>query len=253
MRRLLLNDNFILFLIILNSIVIFLLGFDWEHRYYLTVLDHSLSTIFILEIISKLRVYGSKQYFSENWNVFDFILVMISIPSLFIFAFNMDFIDVSFLLVFRVLRAFKVFRFFKFIKDIDKLIAGIKRALKASVLILVSFILYIFIIGILSHSIFHHAEEFNNPLLSMYNILKIFTLEGWYEIPDALVIGMSPIKSFFTKLYFIIVLVSGGIIGLSLVNSIFVDSMVSDNNDELEMKIDNMQETLNYLKEKLDK
>jgi len=41
-------------------------------------------------------------------------------------------------------------------------------------------------------------------------------------------------------LYFIFVVLTGGIFGLSLVNSIFVDSMVSDNNDELEKKIDSL-------------
>ena len=47
-------------------------------------------------------------------------------------------------------------------------------------------------------------------------------------------------STFFIYFYFIIVVLTGGILGLSLVNSIFVDSMISDNNDELEKKIDNL-------------
>jgi voltage-gated sodium channel len=40
---------------------------------------------------------------------------------------------------------------------------------------------------------------------------------------------------------------SGGILGLSIVNSIFVDAMVSDNNDELENKIDLLNKKIDKL------
>jgi voltage-gated sodium channel len=48
-------------------------------------------------------------------------------------------------------------------------------------------------------------------------------------------------------MYFIFVVISGGIFGLSLVNSIFVDAMVSDNNDELENKIDLLDQKIDKL------
>jgi len=51
-------------------------------------------------------------------------------------------------------------------------------------------------------------------------------------------------------LVFIFILLTGGIFGLSLVNSIFVDAMVSDNNDELEKKIDDLNEKVSKLLEK---
>ena len=41
----------------------------------------------------------------------------------------------------------------------------------------------------------------------------------------------------------------GGVIGLSIVNSIFVDSMVSDNNDSLELKVDALQRKIDLLLE----
>jgi voltage-gated sodium channel len=39
------------------------------------------------------------------------------------------------------------------------------------------------------------------------------------------------------KLYFSLLLIVGGVIGLSLINSVFVDAMVSDNNDELNKEV----------------
>lgn len=50
-----------------------------------------------------------------------------------------------------------------------------------------------------------------------------------------------------TYVFFIFVLLSGGIFGLSIVNSIFVDAMISDNNDYLEKKVNEMDEKLNKL------
>jgi voltage-gated sodium channel len=55
------------------------------------------------------------------------------------------------------------------------------------------------------------------------------------------------LASFFTYIYFIFVVLSGGILGLSLVNSIFVDAMVSDNNDELEKKIERLELKIDLL------
>ena len=101
---------------------------------------------------------------------------------------------------------------------------------------------YIFIVGILSFSLFNSSgsEYFTNPLIALYSTFKIFTVEGWYEIPEQIVANYSTTSTFFIYFYFIIVVLTGGILGLSLVNSIFVDSMISDNNDELEKKIDNL-------------
>lgn len=43
------------------------------------------------------------------------------------------------------------------------------------------------------------------------------------------------------------ILITGGIFGLSLVNSIFVDAMVQDNNDELEKKVDLLNKKIDRL------
>jgi voltage-gated sodium channel len=53
-------------------------------------------------------------------------------------------------------------------------------------------------------------------------------------------------------LYFAILLLGGGILGLSLVNSIFVDAMVSDNTDELEKQVSQLSEKIDILTQKID-
>ncbi len=255
-KKLFLNDKFILGLILINAIILFVGGYLKleNHKQIFLFADNLLTTLFILELIIKLREFGGKNYFSSNWNKLDFFLIIISVPALISFIINVNIFDVSFLLVFRILRVFKAFRFFKFIPNIGQLVSGVQRALKASVFVLLGFIIYIFIIGILSFYLFQdsNSEYFRNPTISLYSTFKIFTVDGWYDIPEAISANYSESTSFFIYLYFIFVVITGGIIGLSLVNSIFVDSMVSDNNDEIEKKIDDLDSKVTQILKKLN-
>jgi len=252
MIKLLLADKFILALILINGLLLFVSGFEINDHllFALNIADQSITLIFIAEIFAKFKAFGIKSYFTSNWNKFDFALVVFSIPA-FISFFLHNQINPAFnyLLIFRVFRVFKSFRFLKFIPGIDDLVLGIKRALRASVVVFIGFTVYIFVIGILSFYLFNEVAPslFSNPLSALYTIFKIFTVEGWYEIPEKITFGMSNVQAFFTYFYFIFVLLTGGIFGFSLVNSIFVDAMVSDNNDDIEAKIDRLELKINEL------
>lgn len=254
-KRLFLNDKFILALIILNSIIIFVGGYVLMEEYRVALLwaDNIITGLFILELVVKFKEFGTKMYFSSNWNVLDFVLIIVSIPALLTFVFNFQIVDVSFLLVFRIMRILKAFRFIKFIPNVGQLIAGVQRALKTSVFVLIGFVTYIFIVGILSFYLFRNSgtDYFENPMISLYSTFKIFTVEGWFEIPEQITSALSPTSSFFVYFYFIVIVLTGGIFGLSLVNSIFVEAMVSDNNDDLERKIDNIDAKVTELLTKL--
>lgn len=255
-RKLFLKDRFILVLILINAAVLFLGGYNatdnQKHVFFL--IDNVITSLFIIELIIKFNEYGVKGYFKSGWNRLDFILIILSAPALISFVFNIQVFDVSFLLVFRIFRVFKAFRFFKFIPNVGGLIADVKRALDTSLFILIGFLIYIFIVGTLSFYLFNGSdtEYFTSPMISLYSTFKIFTIEGWYEIPEQICANYSSLATFFTYFYFIFVVVTGGIIGLSLVNSIFVDSMLSDNTDDIEKKIDALDIKLNELIKKLD-
>jgi voltage-gated sodium channel len=251
-KNLILNEKFILFIILLNSLVIFIQGFSIESNLLkiLEISDQFFTFIFIIELFIKLKSYGRKNYFNNGWNIFDFVLVVIAVPSFIAIFIPHNLIDLDFLLIFRTFRVFKFFRFIRFVPKIDKLINGIYRAAKSSILIIIGFFVFNFIISLISCFMFKDLspEYFADPLISFYSIFKIFTVEGWYEIPDSIVSDNDSIFiSIFTRLYFITILLFGGIFGLSLVNSIFVDSMISDNNDELEEKVDSLEKKINTL------
>lgn len=257
LKRFLLNEKAILWVILLNAAVIFAQGFQPEPPLFdwLELFDHLFTLIFLAEAMIKIRAWGHKVYFDSSWNIFDFVLVLFAIPSFLAWALHLDMASLEFLLVFRIMRVFKFFRFIRFIPNIDHMVEGLGRASRASVLIILAFFVFNFTISLISCFLFRDSapEYFRDPLLSFYSIFKVFTVEGWYEIPDSITESSSSVVTFFTRLYFIIVLFFGGIFGLSLVNSIFVDTMVSDNNDALEEKIMELQRKIDVLLEQRSK
>lgn len=56
----------------------------------------------------------------------------------------------------------------------------------------------------------------------------------------------------FARIYFSILLFLGGNIGMSLVNSIFVDAMAADNNDEVLEKLSQLERKLDSMKREQD-
>ena len=233
MRKLFLKDSFILALVSLNAIVIFTSGFDLPYSIFkmLYFSDIAFTIAFVYEAILKIKTYSWKEYIASNWNKFDFILITVSLPSILVIFFQANLVDVSFLLAFRTLRVFKVFRFFSFVPGVNNLIRSVKRGLKASVIILIAFGTFLFIISILSNNLFKESEAFNNPATSLYTMVQLISVEGWYEIPIEIQKDIPDVNVFFTRLYFVILLVLGGIFGLSFVDAVLVDAMVMDKSE----------------------
>jgi len=256
MKKFFLKDSFILILVSLNALVIFISGFDLSNSIIISildVLDVFFTFAFIYEACIKISTYSWNGYIKENWNKLDFILVLISLPSILIIFLNVKMLDMSYFLVFRTLRVFKVFRFFSFVPGVEGLLKSVKRGLKASVIILIAFGAFLFVISILSNNLFKESEIFNNPATSLYTMVQLISIEGWYEIPEAIQKDIPTINVFFTRFYFVILLIIGGIFGLSFVDAVLVDAMVMDNNDDLDKKVDELKEELKEIKEILKK
>jgi voltage-gated sodium channel len=262
-KNLFLNDKNILALISINAVIIFLQGFPLdtigeEWHLIFMVIDDVISVLFVIEVLIKGRHFGLKEYLASGWNKFDVCLILLSLPPLFLRVIPVEATaNISFLLVFRVFRVFKFFRFIHFFPEVEHLFRSIKEAMKASFLVLIGFFVFIFITSVMSCYIYQNIspEYFRDPIVSYYSMFKVFTIEGWNIIPDDISNSgkIGSIGAFFTKLYFITILILGGVIGLSIVNSIFVDAMVSDNNDELESQVSSLEGEMKELQGKMDK
>jgi len=238
--------------ILLNAIIIYLQVSGYEST-IMDIADAVCTIIFIVEMVVKHREYGFRGYWSNGWNRMDGILVILSIPSLVnVFVPTMA-SSLSVLLILRVLRVLRFFRVMHLFPNFAKVVKGFKVAMRQSYGVLLSFFVIIVVFGLLNCSLFQHAdpEHFSTPLRSIYSVFQICTVEGWYDIPNAVAeyYGNSTILPHIIRVYFTFLLIMGGIIGMSFINSIFVDAMVADNNDDVVKQLKSLQQSVDEFKE----
>ncbi len=261
LKRIFLSERNMMTAIVINGIVIFLLYFpSWHDNLVLDLLDHAFIFIFLIEALVKIRDLGWKAYIKENWNRFDFALVVLSLPSIFVYFF--PFTDASSLLLLRLFRLVRLVRFISFIPHMDEILEGLGRAIRSSVFVLLALFFLNFLLAIFTCHFYGKLapELFGDPIQSLYSIFQMFTVEGWNEIPatvsenmKASAEGSTYTSEWLMRLYFVMIVLIGGIFGMSLANAVFVDEMTIDNNRVLEGEVRELRAELRELKEFLVK
>ena len=249
------RDKFVMTIVVLNAVVLVIHEFYDPHSIWFWI-DYACVVFFTVEIAYKIHCFAKKGAWWSSWDVFDTIIVVLSLPILL-----MPFLaipDLSGILVLRLGRFFRLFRLMRFIPDSSHLVQGIRRALKASIGVFLGLILFNLILGLVAALIFGKTapEHFGDPAIAFYTMFKVFTVEGWFDIPEML-LQLEAFQStgwqLFIRVFFGLAVVFGGILGFSLVNAVFVDEMVMDNNQGLEQRLEAMGEELRLLRLHLER
>ena len=248
----LVSERTIMFVILLNAIFIFIYSFPQigtTAKKTLLILDNLCAIYFVLEVVLKIRMRSFRLFWRRAWDRFDLILVLITLPT-----FVEPFVPAHYqqaLVSLSLLRLLRFLKLMRFIPNSVMLIAGLKRALKASIGVgLCLFVLnIIFALGATVLFGKTAPELFGDPWIAMYSMFRVFTIEGWNEIPAQIVAyGGSPEWIFTIRAYFVIAVSTGGLLGLSLANAIFVDEMTIDNNQKLERLIRELSQEVKELR-----
>ena len=242
------NDRIMLFLVLVNTIAIFVGGFFEDSRLF-EWSDNLFTLLFLAEVIVKIATYGWKGYWKDGWNRFDFILTMVALPSLLNPFVEME-LATNVLLSLRMLRIFKSFRLFKFIPHIDSLLKGVKMAARASLIVIIAFVVIVFVTSIVAYALYNKTvpDLFGNPGVSLYTIFRYFSGDDWGAVPVRIAQNSPDLVGHLSRTGFAIVFFFGGILGVSLVNSIFVDAMAGDNNEKVMKKLEELEKKLEELK-----
>ena len=253
----LVSDKTVTTIIFLNFITILALGFPSlpeDMRPYLYGLDYACLVYFVLEASIKIRISGWSDYWAQALNRFDFVIILLAAPSL-----VTPFLDAEFghiIIILRAGRFLRILRALRFIPNAERLWSGVGRALRASVGLVLALSLYSVILGLLSCQLFRGIapDMFGDPIASTYTIFQVFTIEGWHEVPRKLISQLSTgsTQGTFIRGFFVFVVVTGGLLGLSLTNAVLVDEMVMDNTDPVEKKIDTLAADLKDLRKQQD-
>lgn len=254
LRRLFLTERYMMIAITLNAIVIFMMYFpQFKDNGGLELVDQVFIGFFVAEAMVKMKVHGTRAYFSQVWNRFDFIIVVLSLPTLLTHFVTIP--DTSLFLILRLFRITRLVRFIRFIPNLEQVLEGLGRAVRASVFVLAALLFLNFLLAIITCHFFAEVapEKFGDPIISAYHIFQLFTIEGWNEIPDEVIPHLD--KNWLvwlTRFYFGTIVLIGGIFGMSLANAVFVDEMTIDNNSSLERKMDQLQQQIEELKALLE-
>lgn len=253
-KKIFLNERIIFSVILLNSIVIFLQESNLDNH-FIQLVDVLCTLFFVIEMTIKQTTFGVKGYWKSGWNRMDGILVILSLPSIITFFLPSTIFNFSIFLILRLLRVLRFFRVLHIFPNFSKLIAAFKLAMRQSYAILLTFLAIIIIFALINCALFKNLAPayFATPLDSIYSVFRLCTVEGWYDIPDTIAAASAPFWGHVVRLYFCFILILCGIIGMSFINSVFVDAMVSDNNDDVKEQLKQMEAKIDRLLEEKEK
>jgi len=209
----------------------------------MSILDSLVTAIFVVEITIRLLAEKRwRDFFKVGWNIFDFVIVAISLIP----------IDESeMVLVARLVRIFRVLRLVSFVPELRSIITSLIRALpKIGYVAILMFIIF-YIYGTVGSILF---EDINNELwgnvsISMLTLFRIATFEDWTDVmyETMNVYAMSWI--FYLSFIFLIAFVF-----LNMMVGIVVDQLGRDRDAELKSEHDfEVELENNYHKAVLEK
>ena len=205
-------------IIILNAILIGATTYQLDPIFLNTIhlLDYAITVFFVIEIL--IRFIGEKEkknFLKDGWNVFDTIIVAISlipIPN------NSSFLVLRLLRIFRVLRLISVIPELK--KIIEAILASIKRVFFVSLLLFIILYIYATIGSILFNT--DIPERWNDVGVAMITLFQVLTLSSWEQV-------MLPLQDIYwwAWIYFFSFIIICGITMLNLLIAILVDVVIN--------------------------
>ncbi|NBC32413.1 MAG: ion transporter [Alphaproteobacteria bacterium] len=139
----------------------------------LLTVDRIIVAIFALEIAAKLVVYRGS-FFRSGWNIFDFVIVGISLAP-----------ASQSLSVLRALRILRVLRLISVVPDLRRVVQALLAAIPGMTSIVGVLLLVFYVSSVLATKLFgshpdpNMQEWFGTIGASMYTLFQIMTLESW--------------------------------------------------------------------------
>ena len=252
---------FIFSLIFLSAVIIGIETYPDVAKKYSSVLlmtDKIIIALFSLEIALKIISNGKRPwaFFSDPWNVFDFIIVGIClIPS------N----DTHYFAVFRILRILRIFRMITVFPKLKLIVSALLKSIPSMgyVIMLIGILFYVY--AITGVFVFGARDQlhFGDLHHAFVTLFKVLTLEGWTEIMNPHILGTlnnkdQQIVSFGPFLYCSSFILVGAMIIMNLFIGVIMNSMeesqkeLSKELNEIKYKDKDTEELYQHIISRLD-
>lgn len=151
-------------------------GFVAEHEGTLHFLNNIILWIFVLEIVVKMGAEGSKpwRYFSDAWNVFDFLIVAAAFLP---FGGNA-------VTVLRLLRLLRVLKLVRALPKLQVLVGALLKSIPSMAYVSILLLLLFYIYAVAAVFLFSHNDpiHFETLQMSMLSLFRVVTLEDWTDV-----------------------------------------------------------------------
>ncbi|MEE9445914.1 MAG: ion transporter [Cocleimonas sp.] len=176
------NNKFFQFIIvsviIISALMIGVKTYDVDPAYlkFLTWIDIAITYLFLFEIIVRFLAEGhSFSFFKKAWNVFDTLIVGVSLIPI-------D--DSEVVLLARLVRIFRVLRLISIIPELRILISALIKALPPMGYVLLLMFIIFYIYAAVGSLLFDSINQtlWGDILVSMLTLFRIVTFEDWTDI-----------------------------------------------------------------------
>lgn len=230
-------DYFILIIVVANTAILSTAGLVSDNDTTVQVLSTTFTIIFTVELVLKVIGLGVKNYVIDKMNIFDAVIVILSLVDLIsstegatraISAFR----SVRIFRVFRVLRVTRLLRVLDFMQVI---IHVVSKSLSSFGYIALLLVLFIFIYALLGMQLYQGQlnnqglgvrQNFDTFQASVLAVFQLLTLENWGDI--LLVTFNSSVNSIVTILYLISWVLIGNYVILNLFLAILLDGFTEE-------------------------
>jgi voltage-gated sodium channel len=168
-------QSVVLALIIVNAVVLgaeTFAGVKAAAGPWLTVVDRIIVYAFVIELGLRIIAWRGA-YFRNGWNVFDFLIVAVSIAA-----------ATSGLAALRAFRVLRVLRVITVIPRMRLVVSALLDSIPgiASVGVVLALIVYVF--AVIAATLYgpDHPDLFGDVFQAMYTLFQVMTLEGWPDI-----------------------------------------------------------------------
>uniref|UniRef100_A0A8C5KK47 Voltage-dependent N-type calcium channel subunit alpha n=1 Tax=Jaculus jaculus TaxID=51337 RepID=A0A8C5KK47_JACJA len=185
-------EYFIMAMIALNTVVLMMKFYNapYEYELMLKCLNIVFTSMFSMECVLKIIAFGVLNYFRDAWNVFDFVTVLGSITDILVTEIANNFINLSFLRLFRAARLIKLLRQGYTIRI---LLWTFVQSFKALPYVCLLIAMLFFIYAIIGMQVFGNIALDDDTSINRHNNFRTFlqalmllfrsaTGEAWHEI-----------------------------------------------------------------------
>lgn len=228
-------EAFVIFVILISAILV---GFrTYEESYnpiiflYISYVDYFITTVFLLEII--IRIFAERSifhFFKSGWNVFDFLIVTISLIPI---------ESLDSVLLARLVRVFRLMRLISFIPQFRVLIESFIKAIPRVSYILLFMFIEFYIFAAIGSILFSEISplHWGNVGLAMLTLFQTATLEGW---PDLMYQSLEVQR--FSWLFFVIFIILNSLVFMNMIIGVIIDVIVEQNDQKTPQNIALLEE-----------